>query len=348
MANILNALLGQPDNTPSPAPTPSPDISAGLGGYLQNPEQGVNLSPQTSLSGDASARPFTHYETVKKHGLKELLSIAGDMALSSAGLQPQYLPSLHTAKIADALEGFQDDPSGAINRLTGIDPSAAEALYNDTIQNTYKRALTGQSVAAAQKTAQDAVQNTDIYKQKVFSAAASMVNASNPKTYAAVRKRAVDFLNARGASQFADGLPEAYDKDAVQAWANSSVPVDKQVDNARQQEALDNTEEYQDRSLGLRSQEVGIQAQNSRKQVQNIDSEIADRLWRQHHGDQTGDRTDKDVDSKIKHRQWLEDHPTKGRASSPTADIPAVGFKNSNGLTFQGGDPNVRTNWKRL
>lgn len=304
MANILNALLGQPDQSVPPQSV-TPDISAGLGGYLQNPDQGLNLSPQP-LTGDASTRPFTHYEVAKKHGLSELLSIAGDMALASTGLQPQYLPSLHTAKIADALQGFQDDPSGAINRLTSVDPTAAEALYNDTVQNTYRQALTGQSIAQAQKAAQETVQNTDIYKQKVFGAGAAMLNSSNPQTYAAVRDKALKFFAARGASEFAAGMPETYDKDAVQAWANQAVPVDKQVDNERQGAAQEETVLHDRNDEGLRAQSNGIEADN-------VSSEISNRLNTQATAARNADTAAKNSLSTDQYRKWQMAHPDVGR-----------------------------------
>jgi hypothetical protein len=341
----VSDLLGQLIGNSTPGPNSAPvDVNQVLGSQ-PNGQPLPSLQQAPVAPTDPSIdRPFTHYEVAKKHGLHELLSIAGDMALASAGLQPQYLPSLQAAKEADALADFQTDPAAAVNRLTAVNPQAGQKLYNDLVTDTYHRALTNSSVASAQAAAQKSVQDTDLYKQKVLGAATSMAAAAikDPKSWPVVRDRIKQFAAARGASDLISNLPDAYDVDAIQSFANSSVPVDKQVDNARQQEALDNTEDYQDKSLALRNEEVGISGANSANQSRNIDSEISDRLWRQKHGDNIDTRADANSASQIAHRKWLEDHPSKQRQSS----APAVGYKNSNGLTFRGGDPNVRANWK--
>jgi hypothetical protein len=336
----VSTLLGQLIGNAQYATKPGVEQMIAGNGQQAAP-QGVGLpsleQAPSDLTGIAAARPFTHEQIATKHGLSNILSIIGDAFLASHGLKPRYLPGIDAAREADALDGFEDDPMSAIHRLTSAGfGDKARDLFNDLQSNLYKHQLAQNAADQDARAAAIAPIQQQVEREKLFGPAASMAMGatrdSSGNSWPSVRNRIASYMTARGLQDHLDGLPDKFDPSAISQWASGAISPDKQVDNQRQQDSLDQQKHYEDASLGLRGEEIGNQSRN-------IDDEIGYRAWQKAHGDTGTTNQTNNTNSEIEYRKWLMAHPSKQRAGGGGASsVPTFDPAKYTGHTTVGTD----------
>jgi hypothetical protein len=308
--NIIDSLLGEANTTP--------------GTFLDTFMNATAKPAAITTSAPApEPEPQPQPQPQKHSGLHDLLGYLKDAALVSAGLRPEFQPKKIAEEEGAALQGFDSDPIAAIHRLVSINPDKARDLYNDMIQNHQREAAMGASEASANAEKARALALKQAADLKTFAAAGAIARTATAKNWDVMRDRVNGFLAARGV-EAPIPLPDKYDPAAINAWANGGVDTDKQVDNERQADSLNETHRHNTVAESLQGESV-------HNQGRNIDSEIADRGADNERADASAadikeyreksllfrgnglNKRNQNIDSMIKKRQWDMDHPTKGR-----------------------------------
>lgn len=153
----LTPSTGATQTTPVPTQPPAPDPNMILGHHVNNLLQVTgNLAPPpgASVPQDQTAAnipggyhtpdpvqgspdpsdPHAYRDAVngpfKLHGVAgDILGHVMDAVLVSAGLKAEYGPRVQAAKEADAINGFQNDPTGALQRLTAVSGTAPATAF---------------------------------------------------------------------------------------------------------------------------------------------------------------------------------------------------------------------------
>ena len=122
-------------NVPVQSPTINPDdlIPRGINNrdFIDQRDQdlnnGVNAVQHKGLFG-------------VKGTLRDILGFVGDSLLVGSGKDPFYGKTRQRERIGDAMAGFTQDPNGAAERLTAIDPVMAKTVQDLAINEQLKRA----------------------------------------------------------------------------------------------------------------------------------------------------------------------------------------------------------------
>jgi len=93
----------------------------------QNSPITINPSGVTNVPAEGAPLRASAPEAPKRHGImgivNGILETVGDVALTQLGLGPQFGPAHQQNRINKVLEGYQDDPEGAILNISKIDPN---------------------------------------------------------------------------------------------------------------------------------------------------------------------------------------------------------------------------------
>lgn len=135
-AALMNPAPDEPEGEPIIVTAPT----TGEDRLLQAPglsEQGMllgNTAAVEDVRAAEEALPERKGMFGVKGTLRDVLGLLGDTYLTTNGRQAVYNPRRQQEREADAMAGFSDNPMAAVERLAAHNPKAAQALYNDIVQ----------------------------------------------------------------------------------------------------------------------------------------------------------------------------------------------------------------------
>lgn len=190
---------------PSPQPDPGQDITvtgSPIAPSRFKDRQGLlaNIFPKAFATGSTGGN---------------ILGAFKDAFLTQAGRDPIYAPKLLQQRESEALENYNTDPTGALDKLMMVDPGAAMKGYNTYYDNQRLNTAAGERTRASDMD----------YEGAVRGRIGSMLYASNAKTYPTMLARARAYAQSKGVD--VGDLPETFED--AQRWALGDVPVGTQV-----------------------------------------------------------------------------------------------------------------------
>lgn len=239
-------------------------------GAAEAPTEGGEL-PVTGNRG-----PYNHRGMFGIRGTaRDVLGAIGDAFLTQAGRDNVYRPRREQEREADAMRGFQDDPIGAISRLTeGGFTRQAREMHQQGIENNVRNEQLGfqRDNNTRQQTEFTNDQSNDVHDRAV-----RMLTGANAQSYPAMRDQVRRYFTARGVTPLFE-LPEEYDERRIQSLRSSAVPVVDQDRNESQalyrqmqldlaEDRIDNTRSYQQQSIRERQADRRDRSQRSRAQL---------------------------------------------------------------------------------
>jgi len=275
LLHLLGAALGVPQAAEaapvatgapvqaSPLPVP-PGVTAPAGGAVAAPEPDIQVTnnhipPPNLRQGIVHGGLFG-----LGHTGGNILGILGDAFLTQAGHAPQYAPRLQQAREAEALQDFQTDPVGALQKYGMINPQ--DMLHQTDVMHDNQR-----QQAAADSVIADNTQNRYLKTRGVL---AGMANAAaNSKDPSKVWPTMLDQMKRYAeANGFTDPLPDS--PETAGTWAAGSQSVsDQEKDRAMaawraaqedlRQQAINNRKAYGDRRLQQIDRGLGYQGQRT-------------------------------------------------------------------------------------
>ena len=212
-----------------------------------------------------------------KGTFRDVLGVLGDAFLMNSGINPIYSDQLHQEKIGDALAGFDQDPLSAIQRLGGVDAALGQKYYRDYLDSADRQA------ALAQKAKSDAFTQEGQFSTRL----GGMFGAANEATYGPMLANARKRAESLGMGHLLDGLPDTYDKAAVDAWVRGTMePKDQANIDYRNTRAGQFDAEQQERVRHNKATEgtAATNAATSRQRAgtygKKVQSDIDYRNWR--------------------------------------------------------------------
>lgn len=154
-----------------------------------------------------------------KGTFRDVLGVLGDAFLMNSGINPIYRGQRQQEKIGDALAGFDQDPVGAIQRLGEVDAALGQKYYGDYLDSVDRQA------ALAQKAKSDAFSQEGQFSTRL----GGMFGAANEATYGPMLANARKRAESLGMGHLLDGLPETYDKAAVNNWVRGTMEPKEQA-----------------------------------------------------------------------------------------------------------------------
>ena len=212
-----------------------------------------------------------------KGTFRDVLGVLGDAFLMNSGINPIYSGKRHQEKIGDALAGFDQDPIGAIQRLGGVDAALGQKYYGDYLDSADRQAALAQKAKA------------DYFTQEgqLSTRLGGMFGASNEATYGPMLANARKRAESLGMGHLLDGLPDTYNKEAVNAWVRGTMEPKDQANIAyRNTRAGQFDAEHQERVRHNRATEgtAATNAATSRQRAgtygKKVQSDIEYRDWR--------------------------------------------------------------------
>lgn len=212
--------------------TPPPGVST-PGDQTQANIPGGYHTPDPTSSGPDPSDPHQYRDAVngpfKTHGvIGDILGHVMDAVLSSAGLKPEYGPRVQAAKEADAINGYQNDPTGALMRLTSVAGTAPATAFQHGADEDVKAHNDYQ--VAQQKAAIEAInakntQNAALDKAHAVQAnlAAQLfgMDPKDPKAIALAAQIAPQIKAMR--DKYNDDTPVPDDVEGLQQLGNSAI-----------------------------------------------------------------------------------------------------------------------------
>lgn len=212
-----------------------------------------------------------------KGTFRDVLGVLGDAFLMNSGINPIYSGQRHQEKIGDALAGFDQDPIGAIQRLGGVDAALGQKYYGDYLDSSDRQA------ALAQKAKSDAFNQEGQFATRL----GGMFGASNEATYGPMLANARKRAESLGMGHLLDGLPDTYDKEAVNAWVRGTMePKDQANIDYRNTRASQFDAEHQERvrhnkvTEGTAATNAATSRQRAGTYGKKVQSDIEYRDWR--------------------------------------------------------------------
>jgi hypothetical protein len=213
-------------------------VPLGLAGAAATGPQADNSDYIPAGSTHAVPSPGeTHYvEHSSKHKgvagvARDILGTLGDFLLTRLHMPAMYGPAQQQRKLEAAIQGFDQDPIGAIDRVTDVDYVAGTKLRDQFIDN--------QRMAAQQASTQEAREaRLALAKQAadertrgragaMLGTMANWAEDKRPSSYSALRDQVLRYGKVNGLD-LSNELPETYDPVALDSFIDTSVPVGTQ------------------------------------------------------------------------------------------------------------------------
>lgn len=214
-------------------------------------QQGIDTSSQHMLSGvDPSAilqarqsmqSPDASHHYVEQSGkhkgvagvARDILGTLGDFLLTRLHMPAMYGPGQQDRKLTAAMQGFNDDPMAAIDRVADVDPDKAIKLRDQWNDNQRLQAQL-QSTDELRKSREASL--ADAMRTKSLGRVAGYMNRigelapeKRPAAYAAARNLWSHSSALTGdpeaLKQFNEEYPENYDEDMLTSSVGQYVPV---------------------------------------------------------------------------------------------------------------------------
>jgi hypothetical protein len=201
--------------------------------------------------------------------VSEILGKIGDALLLANGLPMYHKQEMDRRAVAEAMQGFTEDPLAAIERLAQKQPELAQKYYNDYLDSQAKSATAAEAKRGHDITERDNVFDRDM---KLNETIGGLLNRANADNYTLIRDRAKALAKAYN-STIADTLPENWDERSVRDWAISSMPVKDQENINYRNDRLSQF----DRGLDIQEGRSGEIARHNREteDIQRKNTEIS-------------------------------------------------------------------------
>lgn len=280
---------------------------------------------------------------------RDILGTLGDAMLASGGQGPIYRTTRDQEKIGDAIQQNGFGTPEAFQAIAAINPQLAQTMYNQQQIADYRMA----GANTRQQTADD--RRDMMTRGRV----AGMLAGAKPGTpeFAKMFEQAKAYAKSKGVS-WAGDLDNLTTPEDIDAFVQGGILPEKQIALNQRQQQITETGRHNQATEGIGSRNAGsneIKANAAALQAQ-IASQIApSRIQYNQAGARNADANAAFTEAggelgagrgaNIKPRRA----PKPGAAPTPgktPPGAPPVGYKNRNGLTFKGGDPNDRRNWQ--
>lgn len=303
--------------------------------YPQTQASPQQVARTKNLEGLPGSKPST---------LRAILGTIGDALLINSGHQAIYAPAMERQKLSDAMVGYgqgnPDADKAAIARVMAVNPDEGRKLFDQYQQGVQQQTDNDLRRAQIDAVGQQKLAANQLAKFKLV-----------PNLLAAAK-----------------GDPKQ--QQAIAAWyKDPSLSIDDLDPNLLAGSAIN---AYQQAQLGQGQQRLG-ETQRHNQATESIGQQNAAAnttranrapTGRAENADERYIRLSNQDPSTLSKGEaaWLNSKNTKGRQNPASAIIaqlkgtggssggsskaPPVGYKNKYGLTFQGGDPNNRQNWK--
>jgi len=280
---------------------------------------------------------------------RDIFGTLGDFLLTRLGMPAMYAPAQQQRKLEEARQGFDQDPLAAIDRVSSLNFKEGDNLRNHYIEQ--------QRLAATQASTQEArdariaslkVANEDRVRNRAAAYLNGLAAVSPDKmdaAYTQARKNAISLASQQGVDLTKE-LPEKFDRNALTSFISSSVPAAKQWDQSLTKEKIVNKKVNDEERLKLLrmgqaermsylQNTLGIANAREARMAGFTQAQI-DRIYGRNGTVQEG----------TKPVRLPPGQTSVNPQPSSSSQAPPVGYKNKHGLTFKGGDPNNRNNWK--
>lgn len=269
----------------------------------QGPSAGkINTNPDLPSSSSRYVEQDRRHRGVAGVS-RDILGTLGDFLLTRLGLPAMYGPAQQNRRESAAMQGFEQDPMSAINRLESINPEAGRRLREQHIDNT--RIAAGQDATneARNSRIELARQETD---RRIRGYASSMLGSMSGwdedrrrQNYPQMRAQVLRAAERQGLDLSSE-LPETYDPVSLDAFIDASVPVGMQRSQRLTRERMDQQQDQfeQRDSTTRRGQDINSNDRAASRDVTRRGQDIgsADRRRGQdiNSRDRTSDRQERD------------------------------------------------------
>ena len=250
----------QPDVAPPTLGGTAPDLSTILTPPGQLPGQGAPVSMPMEMSaaqGQPAAEPMPQAEPADnrpsgmfgmKGTIRDIIGTLGDALLVGGGGQAVYAPQKREEKLGMAMQGFDQDPEGAIARMQaqGFGKEAAEAretLIKQRAEQTKFKFL-------ERKDSREEREATNDEYEAGLELGGRLGAAMNKENYPAMRQLYEKFYVSRGIEP-PIALPEEYNPEAVQAIVDLGVDTAKRMELEIARAKAEDLKAYRNRYLGI-------------------------------------------------------------------------------------------------
>lgn len=194
---------------------------------MQKPVTTPLFQVPADITALANAPTSSPAPAPKKSRSGGILGALGEYLLDATGIGEV----IKERKLRSAMQGFDQDPLGTINTVSGIDYKWGAKLRDQYIDN--QRLAASQSATSEDREARLALAQTatnDRTRNRVASMLGSMSEWDDNKRssgYSLMRDQALKYANANGLDLSAE-LPDQFDPIALDSFIDSSVPVGTQ------------------------------------------------------------------------------------------------------------------------
>jgi len=245
----------QPNAAPPPTMSgTAPDLSTILTPPGQIPGAGAPVAPQMEMSAAPTApveepvdnRPSGMFGM--KGTIRDIIGSIGDALLVQGGRNPVYAPQKREEKLGVAMQGFDQDPEGAIARMRqlGFGKEAAEAREALMKQKAEQQKL---SFLQRKEDREDREATNEEYEAGL-DLGGRLGAAMNEDNYPAMRELYKKFYVSRGMEPPVN-LPDEYNPEAVQSIVDLGVDAAKRMELEIARAKAEDLAKYRDRYLGI-------------------------------------------------------------------------------------------------
>jgi hypothetical protein len=243
LSPLLSTLLGGGEDGPAPSSTP---MSQGVMGFPSVPLGGGGIPgaiSEAGAMGSSEGSPIEVMGDAWKPRKPTLLGALADAYLTYSGKPPAFQQNRDARSMAEAMEGFDEDPVRAIRRIAKMKGMQDEAwnMYNQHQDNSRADRVAGRQ--------------EDVASMKYMGRHGGMLNSiqrsQNPQ---AQYDKMLPNLQAYAQRYNLPQLPNAYDPDALNTYIMGNVDVDDQLRIEQKGEYQDRRLQQMDRGLDIRQQ----------------------------------------------------------------------------------------------
>lgn len=165
-------------------------------------------------------------------GLRDLLGALADGHAQSQGMDPMYAPKRKQERFGEAMEGYTEDPMGAINRVSKIDAGMGQKYLDNHLDEVARRRQFESQDEARKAAAEDRQERQALQAQARF--AGMLRSVDGPEAYDRIRPILSTF-----AERFPNAgleVPSVYNSDWVETTRNGAIlPKDQTMMDYRQE-----------------------------------------------------------------------------------------------------------------
>jgi hypothetical protein len=221
---------------------------SGVANGVPDPAPVEQLTPGAAVA-PTQAQP-AQPQAPKKHGtIHNILSTLGDFLLEQTGLSD----IIKNRRLNESLQGFDQDPLGTINKVSGIDYAVGAKLRDQYIDN--QRLAASQASTQESREARLALAQT-AQNDKTRGRAAAMLSTMSRwdedkrgANYGVLRDQVLKYGQANGLD-LSKELPDSYDGTLLDSFIDQAVPVGMQRAQRLTEQKMEDTNEYRTNSLG--------------------------------------------------------------------------------------------------